>query len=66
MIKRILISLIYFYRKHKKRVNVCRFTPSCSEYAILAIEKYGTVKGATLAVKRICRCKYPNGGEDYP
>lgn len=66
MIKRILISLIYFYRKNKKRVNVCRYTPSCSEYAILAIEKYGSVKGTILSIKRITKCKYPNGGEDYP
>lgn len=66
MIKNLLIKLVYFYRRHKRRVDVCRFTPSCSEYAILALDKYGAIKGSVLTVKRICRCKYPNGGEDYP
>lgn len=66
MIGKFLICLIQFYRKHKRRVDVCRYTPSCSEYAILAIEKYGAVKGAVLSIKRITKCKYPNGGEDYP
>ena len=34
----------------------CRFTPTCSQYAIEAIEKYGAIKGGWLAFKRICRC----------
>lgn len=34
----------------------CRFTPSCSEYAYGAIEKYGAIKGGVLSVKRIIRC----------
>ena len=44
----------------------CRFEPSCSEYMILAVNKYGTVRGVVKGVKRICRCKYPNGGIDEP
>lgn len=39
----------------------CRFQPSCSAYAITAIERYGAIKGGWLATKRICRC-HPWGG----
>jgi putative membrane protein insertion efficiency factor len=42
----------------------CRFTPTCSEYALLAIQKYGPLKGGWLAIKRICRC-HPWGGYGY-
>ncbi|MBS4169134.1 membrane protein insertion efficiency factor YidD [Parachlamydia sp. AcF125] len=35
---------------------ICRFTPSCSQYAMEAIQKYGISKGARLAFSRICRC----------
>ena len=45
--------------------NHCRFTPSCSAYAMEAIEKYGSLKGSWLAIKRIGRC-HPicEGGHD--
>ena len=39
----------------------CRYTPTCSQYAIEAIRKHGPLKGLWLAVKRICRC-HPWGG----
>lgn len=42
----------------------CRFTPSCSEYAIAAIQKYGVLKGSWLALRRILRC-HPWGGYGY-
>ena len=42
----------------------CRFLPTCSQYAIEAITKYGPVKGLWLAVKRILRC-HPWGGSGY-
>lgn len=42
----------------------CRYTPTCSRYAIEAIAKYGPLKGSWLAVKRICRC-HPWGGSGY-
>jgi putative membrane protein insertion efficiency factor len=42
----------------------CRFTPSCSKYAIEALEKYGPLKGGWLALKRISRC-HPWGGHGY-
>lgn len=45
--------------------NVCRFTPSCSCYAIEALEKHGPVKGLYLAVRRIMRCNpWHEGGFD--
>lgn len=55
--KKILITLINWYQKipfssHK----MCRFTPTCSEYAKEAITEYGSLKGSFLAIKRILRC----------
>ena len=44
---------------------VCRFTPSCSEYAQLALKKYGVLKGSWLACKRILKCHpFHAGGYD--
>ena len=56
--KNLFISLIHFYRKNISplRPPCCRFIPTCSEYALQAVEKYGAVKGGWLAIKRICRC----------
>lgn len=42
----------------------CRFAPSCSQYAIEALRKYGAIKGSWLAGKRILRC-HPWGGHGY-
>lgn len=42
----------------------CRFTPTCSEYAIEALEKHGALKGGWLALKRIARC-HPWGGHGH-
>ena len=42
----------------------CRFTPTCSTYALQAIEKFGPFKGLWLALKRISRC-HPFGGSGY-
>lgn len=43
----------------------CRFTPSCSSYAISAIKKYGAIKGIFLAIKRILKCHpFSKGGND--
>jgi len=42
----------------------CRFSPSCSAYAITAIERHGPVRGFGLAVRRIARC-HPWGGSGY-
>jgi uncharacterized protein len=42
----------------------CRFTPTCSHYAVEALKKHGLIKGGWLAVKRISRC-HPWGGHGY-
>jgi len=44
----------------------CVFIPSCSEYMILSIIKYGVVYGCFKGIKRLKRCHFPNGGTDYP
>ncbi|MDO5610410.1 MAG: membrane protein insertion efficiency factor YidD [Pseudomonadota bacterium] len=46
----------------------CRFTPSCSEYAMIAIERFGPLKGSWLAAKRLARCQpfHPGGHDPVP
>lgn len=44
--------------------SACRFTPTCSEYTIEALEKYGFLKGSLLGLKRLGRC-HPLGGQGY-
>ena len=57
---------IRFYRKFLSPLKppTCRFTPTCSQYAIQAIRKHGPIKGLALAVWRILRCN-PWGGSGY-
>ena len=56
--KRPLLSLIRFYRRaiSPLRPPCCRFIPTCSEYALEAVEKYGALKGGWLALRRLARC----------
>ncbi|CAN5124882.1 membrane protein insertion efficiency factor YidD [soil metagenome] len=42
----------------------CRFTPSCSEYFLQAVERHGVIRGGWLGIKRICRCA-PWGGSGH-
>ena len=45
----------------------CRFSPTCSEYAVLAVKKYGAARGAAKAAGRVCRCHpLSAGGVDLP
>lgn len=62
----VLILPIRFYQKCISPLTppTCRFTPTCSTYAIQAIRKYGPFKGLALAVWRILRCN-PWGGSGY-
>lgn len=46
--------------------QACRFEPSCSEYCLLAVEKYGFWTGWKMTIKRLLRCKPPMGGDDWP
>ena len=66
--KRILLWMIRFYRKYlskMKRYNTCKYYPTCSQYALEAIEKYGALKGGVLAIWRVLRCNpFSKGGYD--
>ncbi|MBR1948810.1 MAG: membrane protein insertion efficiency factor YidD [Alphaproteobacteria bacterium] len=66
MIKKIMIALIKFYQKCISPLmpNVCRYTPSCSQYFIEALQVHGVVKGSLLGIRRILRC-HPWGGSGY-
>lgn len=67
LIKRIMIFTIRLYQRYAKietRMKCC-FKPSCSEYAVLALQKHGVIKGIKLSINRFKRC-HPPGGEDYP
>ena len=56
--KRLLLGLIRFYQRYisPARPPCCRFIPTCSAYALEAVEKYGAAKGGWLALRRILRC----------
>ena len=65
--KELILSIINLYRKYisPMRAPCCIYSPTCSEYAIDAISKYGALKGGFLAVKRILRCNpFSKGGYD--
>ena len=62
---------IFFIKIYQKTApkwirNSCRFTPSCSEYSIIALERHGFIKGSLMSMLRILRCFPPFGGEDWP
>ena len=64
----ILIGMVRIYRKYilpMKRMPSCRYIPTCSQYAIEALQKYGPLKGSYLAIRRILRCNhFHKGGYD--
>ncbi len=66
--KRGLIFFIHLYQRYLsplKRTPTCIYTPTCSQYALEAVERYGFFKGGFLAVKRILRCHpFARGGYD--
>ena len=65
--KRVLLALVRFYRRAISpfRPPCCRYTPTCAQYALEAIEKYGALKGGWLAFRRILRCNpFHKGGYD--
>lgn len=69
--KWLIIKSIRFYQKHLSYYTPhCLYVPSCSEYCILAINKYGTIKGLQMFWERINRCDREHihnyGMEDYP
>ena len=68
--KRAMLALIRFYRGAISPYlpPSCRYIPTCSQYALEAIEKYGALKGGWLAFKRILRCHpfHPGGYDPVP
>ncbi|HHU21824.1 MAG TPA: membrane protein insertion efficiency factor YidD [Clostridiales bacterium] len=65
--KKLLIALVRFYRRHVSPITKpsCRFIPTCSEYALQALEKYGAAKGTWLTLKRILKCHPFHRGDLY-
>ena len=68
--KYLLVSLLraYQYAISPFLGRRCRYYPSCSEYAVEAVEKHGAIKGGWLGVKRVCRCHpwHPGGYDPVP
>ena len=63
---KLMLGLIWLYRHCISPLTpaACRYTPTCSQYAVEAIKKYGPFKGGWLALKRILRCN-PWGGSGF-
>lgn len=66
MMKRILIGSVKVYQAMVSPYfpNACRYTPTCSQYMIEAIQKHGPIRGGWLGIQRIGRC-HPWGGHGY-
>ena len=66
--KKLFLFLIRFYRRYlsrRKRMPCCRYFPTCSEYALTAVERYGAIKGGGMAAWRVLRCNpFSKGGYD--
>ena len=67
MMKRFFLFMIRFYRRRisPNTPPKCRFVPTCSQYALDAVEKYGAWKGGWMALKRILRCNPFHKGDIY-
>ena len=67
MVQKLMIRGIKFYRKYLSPLKhtKCPYTPTCSEYGLEAVEKYGALKGGLMALWRILRCNpFSHGGYD--
>jgi len=65
--KQLLVALVRLYRRFISPIKppTCRFYPTCSEYSLQALEKYGALKGSYLSAKRILKCHpFHPGGYD--
>lgn len=67
-LKRFVICSVRIYQRiaPESLRNSCRFEPSCSNYMIMAVEKYGAVKGTFKGICRCARCTPNSGGYDFP
>jgi len=67
---KVALALVGFYRKYVSPAfpPTCRYVPTCSEYAMIALQRYGFLKGSWMAIKRICRCHpwHPGGFDPVP
>lgn len=68
--RRIIVTLIQAYKRLISPLfpPSCRFTPSCSTYALTSVERYGAIRGGWLAIRRILKCHpfHPGGHEPVP
>jgi len=65
--RHVLIAVIRMYQRYVSRwtPSSCRFSPTCSEYAVQAVERYGALRGTCLALARLSRCHpFHRGGDD--
>lgn len=68
LLKYVLIFIVKLYQKIAP-ISIrskCRFEPSCSNYMLQSLEKYGLLKGLKKGINRLKRCNIDNGGYDYP
>lgn len=67
-VKRAIICLIRVYQRYAPDSvrNKCRFEPSCSQYMILSLQKYGICRGLLKGIRRLKRCNISGGGYDLP
>ena len=66
--KNIILLMIFLYQRFAPKTirAACLFTPSCSEYMRISVQKYGVFKGVKKGFRRLKRCRPPNGGLDEP
>ena len=57
-------AVLWYQRVREGRLSPCRFTPSCSAYALEALERHGTARGTRLTARRLLRCR-PFGPSGY-
>jgi len=69
LVKELVVACVRFYQKFLSPLmpGSCRYYPTCSNYTIMAVEKYGVLKGLVKSAWRILRCNpFSKGGIDYP
>ena len=65
--RHVLLSALRFYKAHVSPAlpPACRYTPTCSEYAIEAVERHGAARGSIMAIRRVLSCNpFARGGYD--